>query len=219
MKKIIFANWKCFKTAQEARDWVIEVGPQLNEDDPFTVVVCPAFPYLYEVGRMIDDGEYLLQLGAQSVSRYEEGAYTGEVSAPMLQSVGVQWALIGHSERRSIFAESNDDIDGKVQKCRAHGIEPVVLVRDEKDIIPEQVSYYAWEPVSAIGTGNAIDPDQAEKEVLRLKDSRVMHGMYGGSVKIENIKDYFERPGITGAVIGSASLDPQKFIQLLNALR
>lgn len=219
MKKLIFANWKCFKTVHEAREWVVEVGPQLNESDPFTVIVCPPYVYLNEIGEMIKNGEYLLELGSQSVSGYEDGAYTGEVSAKMLASIGVKWALIGHSERRLIFHEKNEEIATKVQKCRANEIEPVVLVRSEEDEIPDLTSYYAWEPVSAIGTGNAIDASTAEQEVLSLKGTRAMHGMYGGSVKTENIKDYFGKQGINGAVIGSASLDPQKFIQLLNALR
>ena len=219
MQKIIFANWKCYKSASESREWIVEVGAFLNQNDPFRLVVCPPFTYLYEIGQMIADGGYPMELGAQSVSSYEDGAYTGEVSAKMLSCVGVKWSLIGHSERRAYFFEKNSDIEEKVLKCRAHGIEPVALVRSEEDVIPDQVSYFAWEPVSAIGTGNAIDPAEAEREIIKLKDNRALHGMYGGSVKVENVGAYFACAGIEGAVVGSASLDPHKFIQLLNALR
>lgn len=220
MKKLIFANWKCNKTAAEAREWIIEVGPQLNEEDPFKVIVCAPFVYLNEIAQMVSDAGYAMDVGAQDVSVKEKGAYTGEVSAAMLESIGVKWVLIGHSERRSNFGDTNVTVAEKVVQCRKNSLEPVVLIRSEEDVIPEHVSYYAWEPVSAIGTGKSIDPVEANATVVALKGGNTpMHGMYGGSVDMGNIAAYFAQEAIEGAVIGSASLDPHKFIQLMNAIR
>lgn len=223
MKKFIFANWKCNKTAAEAREWIVEVGPLLNAEDPFKVIVCAPFVYLSEIVQMVNDAGYAIEVGAQNVSSKESGAFTGEVSAIMLETIGVSWSLIGHSERRSEFGDTNATVAEKVVQCRKHALEPVVLVRSAADVIPEHVSYFAWEPVSAIGTGNSIQPDEAALTVVELAQGRATSapivGMYGGSVNTENIADYFAKSEIGGAVIGSASLDPHKFIQLTNALR
>jgi triosephosphate isomerase len=219
MRKKIFANWKEYKTAVEAREWVLAVGPELSEHDPFEIILCAPYVYLAELRQIVSDAEYPILIGAQDVSRYSEGAYTGEVSAKMLESIGVSWALVGHSERREKFGDSNEVVSEKVRRCRENAIEPLVLVRDARDLVPEGTSYFGWEPVSAIGTGAAIAPSEAAHEIERLKGESVLMGLYGGSVDVDNVRDYLAYSSVNGVVIGSASRDPHKFIQLLNALR
>jgi triosephosphate isomerase len=219
MRSKIFANWKEYKTAIEAREWLLAVGPELSENDPFEIILCAPYVYLAELVQIVRDAEYPILIGAQDVSRYAEGAYTGEVSAKMLESVGVGWSLVGHSERRGGFGDNNEVVAEKVKRCRENGIEPLVLVRDAEDLIPEGSSYFGWEPVSAIGTGAAIAPSEAAHEIEKLKGASAMTGLYGGSVDVGNVGVYLAYNNVNGVVIGSASRDPHKFIQLLNALR
>lgn len=219
MKKLIVANWKCFKTVDEGLDWTCKVGENLPELNDCEVVVCPSFVSLEPVSRLVKEKGYGFKVGAQSVSSYESGAYTGEVSAKMLEGL-VSYALLGHSERRSNFGETNKDMETRVSLCRNSSIEPILLIRGEEDVIPEAVSYYAWEPVNAIGTGKAIDATSAADMVCNLANGRKdLYGMYGGSVTALNVKSYVQSPDLYGVVVGSASLDPNQFLEMLNALR
>ncbi len=219
MKKLLIANWKCFKTIEEGVAWVHAVGPHIPELSNIEVVVCPSFTALESVGRVVKENNYAISLGAQTLSSFEEGAYTGEVSAKMLSGM-VSFALLGHSERRKNFSETDKDITLKVALCRKYNIEPIVLVRGEEDNIPENVTYFAWEPVNAIGSGSAIDAQVAGDTVVTLaKEQRALYGMYGGSVTPVNVNTYFQSSSLYGVVVGSASLDPVKFLEMLNALR
>ncbi len=219
MKKLIIANWKCYKTIEESIEWIHQVGPQVPELQDIDVVVCPSFLSLDMLSAVIEEKGYRLKLGAQTVSSLEEGAFTGEVSAKMLSGV-VSYALVGHSERRKNFAETNDDMVKKSELSRKYGIEPVVLIRGEEDTIPDGVTYFAWEPVNAIGTGAAIDAQTANDMVVHLANGRQdLYGMYGGSVTPDNVNTYVQSPNLYGVVVGSASLDPSKFLEMLNALR
>ncbi|MDQ3098590.1 MAG: triose-phosphate isomerase [bacterium] len=219
MKKIVVANWKCFKTTEESVTWVTEVGSKVRELSDIDIVVCPSFAALDAVSRLIEEKGYALKVCSQTVSSYEQGAYTGEVSAKMLSGL-VSYSLVGHSERRSNFAESNEDIEKKFALSKQYTIEPLLLIRDDQDTIPEGATYFAWEPVNAIGTGTAIDAQTADDMVVHLAKGRQgLYGMYGGSVTPENINTYMQSPHLFGVVVGSASLDPSKFLEMLNAIR
>jgi triosephosphate isomerase len=219
MKKLVIANWKCFKTIEESLTWINAVGPNVREIPNIDVVVCPPYTALDAVNREIEEKGYALKVGSQSLSSYEQGAYTGEVSAKMLSGL-VRYALVGHSERRSNFNETNEDMEKKIALAKQYSIEPLLLIRGEEDTIPEGVQYFAWEPVNAIGTGSAIDAKTAGDMVVHLAKGRQgLYGMYGGSVTPANVNTYMQSPHLYGVVVGSASLDSSKFLEMLNALR
>jgi triosephosphate isomerase len=218
MKKLLIANWKCYKTLGESLTWIDQVGTALDESESYEVVVCPPFPYLTQARMRIEEKGYALKLGAQNVSHFEEGAFTGEVSARMVTGL-VEYALIGHSERRQHFGETNEQIGQKVALSRKYSVEPLVLVRGDEDSIPVDVAYFAWEPVSAIGTGNAIDAATASAEFSRLTKGREgLYGMYGGSVNPSNVASFMHSPAIYGVVVGSASLNPVSFLEMIHAV-
>jgi len=217
-KKLAIANWKCHKTSGQAIEWIDIVGNAFSGSDDFEVVVCPPFTVLASVSARIKERGYKIEVGAQNVSQFERGAYTGEVSAEMLCEF-VKFTLIGHSERRGYFGEKNQDIDQKVLYSLKYGIKPIVLVRDLLDSIPDKIEYFAWEPVSAIGTGKSIDREIASQTILSLgKDRPELFGMYGGSVNKDTIYSYMSDSNIYGVVVGSASFEAKSFLELLNAI-
>lgn len=217
-KKYVIANWKNTKTNKECVDWIQTVGPQLESQSNFEIVVCPPFLALDAVHQIVTDIGYGLKVGSQSVSSFDKGAYTGEIGAFMLEGI-VEYALIGHSERRSLKHETNEDVQSQVAQCVAHKINPVVLVRGVEDAIPENVGLFAWEPVSAIGTGQAIEANQAGETIAGLRQGRSLQGIYGGSVNSANIASFMQHPEIAGVLIGSASNDPTNFLEMIHALR
>jgi len=217
-KKYIIANWKCTKTIQDCLLWVDKVGPQLTTRGDTEIIVCPPFVALDAVRRRIADEGYVLKVGAQTVSSFEKGAYTGEVSVMMLTDL-VDYVLIGHSERRSLMHETNQDIAKQVELCVRYYLEPIVLVRSEDDTIPAGVKIIAWEPVSAIGTGKAIDAETAGEIIEKLLHNGQVRGLYGGSVNQSNIASFIQNPNIAGVLIGSASYESSTFLEMLHALR
>jgi triosephosphate isomerase len=215
MNKLIVANFKCYKTTEECLKWLDEVGEKLVVPDGREAIVCPSFVSLEAMRRRIEECGYNIKLGAESVSHFEEGAFTGEVSAKMLAGV-VEYVLVGHSERRSKFGETNEDMRLKVELCLKYGLKPLLLVRGVEDEIVEGVEYFAWEPVSAIGTGQAIGAAEANGQIVSLRGGQEARGMYGGSVKPDNIGSFFAENEIYGAVIGSAALDSGKFLEMVS---
>ena len=185
-KPIIAGNWKMYKTAAEALALVDEMKKQLvgvRESD-IEVVVCPPFTALYAVGTILQGST--IKLGAQNIHWEKEGAFTGEIAAPMLKEVGVKYAIVGHSERRQYFGETNDGVNKRAKAALANGIRPIVcvgemlaqreagqteaVVRDHvtgslagfsKDAMLDTV--IAYEPVWAIGTGKTATPAQAQE--------------------------------------------------------
>ncbi len=219
MKKLVIANWKCFKTIEEGLQWINAVGLVMPQLENIDVVVCPSFIALDAVSRLVKEKGYALKVGSQTLSSIEQGAFTGEVSAKMLSGIA-DFALVGHSERRSNFGETNADMEKKLALAKQHRIEPLLLVRSEEDTIPRGTTYFAWEPVKAIGSGSSIDAKTADDMVVHLAKGRQgLYGMYGGSVTPDNVNTYIQSSHLYGVVVGSASLDSSKFLEMLNALR
>jgi triosephosphate isomerase len=185
-KPIIAGNWKMYKTAADALALVSELKKELVgvKDKDVEVVVCPPFTALYVVATMLQ-GESI-KLGAQNVHWEKEGAFTGEIAGPMLKESGVQYAIVGHSERRQYFGETNEGVNKRAKAALANGIRPIVcvgetlaqreaghteiVVRDHiagalagfpKDAMLDTV--IAYEPVWAIGTGKTATPAQAQE--------------------------------------------------------
>jgi len=190
-EKIIAGNWKCYKTLDEARSLVREIISGLKRDLGRTVVLCPPFPYLYEARVMIEGSP--VKIGAQNLWSEEWGAYTGEVSAPMLASLGVHFVLVGHSERRQYFQEEGKLLNLKIKRALAWGLRPIYCLGEKLEEREKGVTFQvverqlhegleglsaqelekvaiAYEPVWAIGTGRNATPEQAQEVHLFLRD-------------------------------------------------
>ena len=237
--RIIAGNWKMNKTVGEALELVNFI---LNNTSPIPdheIVVCPPFTALYPVQQAIKNSH--IKLGAQNMYKEDKGAYTGEISPIMLKDIGVKYVIIGHSERRHIFGESDELINAKLKKALEHNLTPIFCVGEtleerEKGITLEVIKrqldiglkdipfgqysniVIAYEPVWAIGTGKTAKPsDAAEvhrfiRTYLQVQDITIL---YGGSVKPSNIKEIMAEPEIDGVLVGGASLDAASFVNII----
>ncbi|MBO6117973.1 MAG: triose-phosphate isomerase [Bacteroidales bacterium] len=185
-RNIVAGNWKMNKLFPQADDLINGIAEELRNYDTadVDVIVCPPFPYLELVSDVSEDGDFFT--GAQNVSKFENGAYTGEVSASMLKSLGVDYCIVGHSERRKYFKETNQDVSQKIDRLLQEDITPIMCVGeslDEResgrylDVIRNQVEegifhlsaddmqrcVIAYEPVWAIGTGQTATKEQAQE--------------------------------------------------------
>ena len=231
MKPVIAANWKMNLTQSEAYTLLkaineAPVGPQNIE-----LIIAPPAPYLNQVVQALAKG----QVASQTVSEHASGAYTGEVSAQMVQSCGASMALLGHSERRHLFYETNDMIRSQLKQCRQWQLTPILCVGETieernagnfKSIIGAQLDvildyedmfYIAYEPVWAIGTGETATPEVAQDvhAYIRQTIGEGVPILYGGSANQKNIEALLEMPNINGALIGGASLKVDEFTNII----
>lgn len=220
MKKIIIANWKMNpQTLPEAEDlFRLSAG----------AIVCPPFVYIEALSKLTE-----AVLGAQDCHWEDEGASTGEVSAKMLKNLGVKYVIVGHSERRWILGETDEMINKKLEAALRNDLIPVLAIGerskddDRKKIITEQLEkalsgvsdfsgLIAYEPVWAIGTGDAETPEHAIEAVKIIKsvvgDALVL---YGGSVDSRNVGDFISKSEIAGVLIGGASIDKKEFKKIM----
>ena len=221
----IIANWKSNKTIQEALDWVAKVGSAIPKQDNLKVVVCPTFSCLSEVKKAIAVSNFPLLVGAQDLSPFDKGAYTGEESASLLKQL-VNLSLIGHSERRQNFHEDDDMVAKKVNQSLENKIIPLVCVQDENTPVPKGCNMVAYEPVWAIstgltntpGVGRVDNPEDANKmaNIFKQKYGLQLQVIYGGSVDSSNFKSFVAQEDITGVLVGNASLDAREFIRIVN---
>lgn len=217
MKNIwIIANWKSNKNIQEALDWVSKVGPSIPKLDNLKVVVCPTFSCLSEVKKAITVGNFPLLIGSQDLSSFDSGAYTGEESAILLKEF-ISLSILGHSERRENFSESDEVVSKKVIQAVGANIIPLVCVQGSDTPVPQECKLVAYEPIFAIGTGNPDTPENASNVATVLKGlyGEDLEVLYGGSVTSENIKQFITQPNISGALIGKSSLDSADFIKIV----
>ncbi len=199
--------------------------------------VCVPYPYLQQASERLAGTP--VALGAQNVSEHAQGAYTGEVSAAMLAEFGCRYAIVGHSERRQLFGESDQRVAAKFAAARKGGLEPILCVGETleereagrtEEVVGRQLqavlqgndfgnAVLAYEPVWAIGTGRNATPEQAQAvhAFLRSKVSPGTVILYGGSVKPANAAGLFAMPDIDGGLIGGASLAADDFIAILRA--
>lgn len=212
----IIANWKSNETIEEALDWISYVGSRLEKRDYLKIVVCPTFTAIEEVKKAILVGNFPIMVGAQDLSPFEDGPYTGEESAKILKQF-VDLAIIGHSERRKNFGESEEVIESKVRQALNHQIIPLVCVQDKKTPIPDGVKLIAYEPIFAIGTGHPDTPQNASEvaESFRQSQGVDLEVLYGGSVTSENVKAFVAQDLINGVLIGGASLNPEEFVKIV----
>lgn len=243
-QRIVAGNWKMngSKSANQAllNDLLQKCSPA---DILASCIVFPPFVYLEQTAALL--GNTFIHWGAQNLSPYEgPGAYTGEVSAAMLKDFGCAYVLIGHSERRTLFAETHTIVAEKFHIAQKNQLIPILCVGetlDERDagraeiVLAEQlapINYFenciiAYEPVWAIGTGLTATPEQAQamhafiRQCVAKKNpifAEKISILYGGSVKATNAQALFSMPDIDGALVGGASLDADEFLAILKSL-
>ncbi len=218
MKKLlIVANLKSYKTEIEAKNWLDKFKSVKDLDLNLLekmVIICPPFTLLEFFKETLLQNGINVSLGAQDVSPFDEGAYTGEVNAKQIKEF-CDYVLIGHSERRKNFQETDEVLLRKTQEALNNNLKIIFLIQSKENIIPNGVEIIAYEPTFAIGTGNSDTPENAEEVALFFKEKNDYTFLYGGSVKPENVGNFTKEDDINGVLVGGASLDAQEFIEII----
>jgi len=237
MGKIVIANWKMNKTSKEAVNFCRQLLKVITEND--NVMICPPATLIQTI---VSELRGKINVGAQNVYCEQSGAFTGEISASMAQDAGANAVIVGHSERRYVFGESNELVARKLKAVTNCGLMAVLCVGERleehsrlKSVLKKQLKaldgvsldkvIIAYEPVWAIGTG----------KVANIKDINFAHNyiiehvsktygkcpkvLYGGSVKPENAREIYALDCVSGVLVGGASLDADKFAELVTLAR
>lgn len=225
--KYLIGNWKSNFTADETTRW-IDVAKKTfpSIPDKLTVVLCPSFQHLLLFKLNFPN----LILGSQTISPFPNGAYTGAVSASSLKNI-IEYCIVGHSERRTYFKESNSDVSNQITQLVDNDITPIIAVDSENwfsqlSILGEQEiskSIIMYEPpdaislpVGPIGQGSAAPINEVVLVIEKIKaEFQAKAVIYGGSVKSHNIAEYLSHPEIDGVLPGSASLNPEEWIAMI----
>jgi len=242
--KYIFANWKMYLDFDESNILANGLLQENLDNQDINLAVFPSTLAVREVSLALQESN--LAVGAQNVSWVPKGGYTGAVSALMFKDIGCQYALVGHSERRHVFGETDEDVRKKLEACLEVGLIPVLCIGETKEEKAEGKRDYrlkkqlmkaleglelnggkiiiAYEPVWAIGTGDSCDPVEAEEvhkwlrqEIAQYLDKEVPI-LYGGSVKAENVVSYVSLDSIDGVLVGGASTKVDTFVPLIKAV-
>ncbi|MEK7636958.1 MAG: triose-phosphate isomerase [Patescibacteria group bacterium] len=247
---LIVANWKMQLGIEESHQRLTDLKQRLKTvRGRYQTVVCPSFVALSGMKKFLRGSA--IQLGAQDVFWDDRGAYTGEVSPLNLREAGVEYVLIGHSERRQLVGETDEMVGRKVVSALGHGLTPILCVGETAHqrndgrhelIVTRQLTaalrtappssgqgrlYVAYEPVWAIGTGEpaGVEVAQTMREVIRqtlielyspAQVDQSFRFLYGGSVDADNVSQYVNAAAYHGALVGTASLDPEKFAMLIS---
>lgn len=243
-KKLIAGNWKMNGSAA-ANAALVEALRAGLPGASCQMAICVPAVYLSQVAQLIQNSD--IGLGAQDVSAYDAGAYTGEISAAMLRECGVRYVIVGHSERRQYHGETDATVAVKTQKALAAGVTPIVCVGETlaereagktEEVVKRQLAavihtnghciseiVVAYEPVWAIGTGKTATPAQAQEvhAVLRAQllaatpHADRMHILYGGSMNAANAAELLAQKDIDGGLVGGASLKAPDFLTIAAA--
>ena len=247
---LLAGNWKMNLDHLQAVAFVQKLHWTLkdakHEDGSVEVAVFPPFTDIRTVQTLLDADKIPFALGAQDLSTKDSGAYTGEISGAFLAKLDARYVIIGHSERRTLHAETDEQVAGKVAAALKHNIAPIICVGETaEDLEVHGASavpvaqlraalakvdsaadfVVAYEPVWAIGSGQAATPEQAEQvcaalraviaEVLGDDVAAKTRILYGGSVKSGNIAGFMREPNVDGALVGGASLDVAEFAAIV----
>jgi len=220
---IVAGNWKMYRGPDPR-----ELADRLAAISGVETIVCPPFT---ELAACVQAG---LTTYAQNVHWEPEGAYTGEISAPMLLGLGVAGSLAGHSERRQYFGETDEDVAKRTEAALVAGLRVIACVGETQaererglteEVLRRQVSVLeahdrlvvAYEPVWAIGTGLTATPEMAQEAHAFIKSLLDLPVLYGGSVKPDNAADLMGKPDVDGALVGGASLQVESFAAICEA--
>lgn len=242
-RKVIAGNWKMNVLPGEALEFVNNLAP-IVKDTKNEVIICVPFTDLFYT--LLAVQETNIHVGAQNMHWKESGAYTGEISPDMLKCINVEYVIIGHSERRQYFNETDETVNLKVKSALEHGLKPIVCVGESleqkeagntEEIITSQVAkalegltlddlsntIIAYEPIWAIGTGKTATAEDANNSIkaIRNKIKELFNTddvtiLYGGSVKPENAKELFSMSDIDGELVGGASIKAETFGKIVN---
>lgn len=241
-KKYAFANWKMSKLETDVTHFLSKFELLMrNDSSSHHIVLCPSHVHLGCVSPLAAQNQF--KLGAQDCAFAEKGAYTGDVSAAMIREIGAEYVLIGHSERRHHHHETNHQINKKLQEAIKVNLCPVLCVGEtaedkksnrEMEVIHHQLSVLeglnpdaimiAYEPVWAIGTG--LVPRVDEVDLMHTKIASIVKSyhikpkaiLYGGSVTSDNVSEFLALESVGGVLVGGASLDPDHFFKIVQAL-
>jgi triosephosphate isomerase len=249
-RPLIAGNWKMNLDHLQAIAFVQKLAWSLKDAKldygAVEVAIFPPFTDLRSVQTLISADKLPLKFGAQDVSAHESGAYTGEIAASFLKALDCEYVIIGHSERRTLHQESDEEIATKVAAAIVQGIIPVLCVGETAEdlekhgpsavpvaqlkaalaaVKPGADIVVAYEPVWAIGSGQAATPAQAEQvaaqlrltlsELIGAESAAATRILYGGSVKSSNIAGFMREPNVDGALVGGASLDLAEFSSIV----
>jgi triosephosphate isomerase len=227
---LIAGNWKMHKGAAETAAFCTALRERLAELGGVDVAVCPPFVSLDAAVQALAGTE--IAVAAQNVHWAEQGAFTGEVSPAMLLELGVYGTIVGHSERRQLFGETDEGVARRAAAALDAGLWVIACVGetdaerergDTEAVLQRQVSVLqrhdqlviAYEPVWAIGTGKTATPEQAQEAHAFIRGLLDVPILYGGSVKPENAAELLAQPDVDGALVGGASLDVESFAAIV----
>ncbi len=246
-RPFIAANWKMNKTVGETHAYLNEFIPLINDITDVDIVIAPPFTSLYTASLIIKNSKILL--ASQNVFYEQKGAYTGEISPLMLRDIGCKYAIIGHSERRQYFHETDEIINKKINASIKNGINVIFCIGESleereagktfgilerqldeglKDVSSYNDIVIAYEPIWAIGTGKTATPEQAQEAHKFIRERlSLIYGnkadeiriIYGGSVTPDNIDSLMACNDIDGALVGGASLNYDSFAKIVKFQR
>jgi triosephosphate isomerase len=223
---LIAGNWKMYKGPAETAEFCVELKRHAADFEGVDVAVCPPFASLAVAVQILAGTD--IAVAAQNVHWESEGAFTGEISASMLRELGAYGVIVGHSERRQHFCETDETVARRARAALDAGLSVIACVGEleeerergeTEDVLRRQVSLLeaednlvvAYEPVWAIGTGKTATPEIAQEAHAFIKGLLDVPVLYGGSVKPENAEELLRQPDVDGALVGGASLDVESF--------
>jgi triosephosphate isomerase (TIM) len=229
---LVAGNWKLHKGQAETQEFCLELRDRLAVLEGVDVAVCPSFVALQAAVLALSGTE--IAVAAQNVHWEKNGAFTGEVSPAMLREIGVYGAIVGHSERRQYFGETDEGVGrraaaaleaglfvvacvGELEEEREQGETEAVLRRQVSVLEPHENLVVAYEPVWAIGTGKTATPEIAQEAHAFVKSLLDVAVLYGGSVKPDNAEELLAQPDVDGALVGGASLELESFTRICEA--
>ena len=247
-KLIVAGNWKLNGDVDLAQSMLPKINKAIENSPDINCIIYPSFVHLQPLAELSSNYKNI-DIGAQNMSLYTQGAFTGEVSWSMLKSVGIKHVLLGHSERRSVFCETDEQIFSKTCLAIEHGFNVTFCVGETleqrevgrtMDVVAKQLNKIlsvpamlqhitiAYEPVWAIGTGQTASPEQAQdvhrfirQEIANIDNEAAerMHILYGGSVNSANARQLFAQADIDGGLVGGASLKIEDFLGVISCTR
>jgi len=240
MKNLIVANWKMNPSSQKEAKEIFDAIRDGVRGLKAEVVICPPSVYLYASVF----GEGVVSMGAQNIYFEEKGAFTGEISGAMVKDLGAEYVIIGHSERRKYFGETDETVNKKIKKALESGLKVIFCIGETQEqhnngeknkVLENQIKLglkdttnypllttkltIAYEPVWAIGTGNncSVEETKTSIDYIRKFVKPETKILYGGSVKSENSGAYIKEAGANGLLVGGASLNAEEFAKIVKS--
>jgi len=217
--KYFIANWKTNKTFNQSIEWMRVFLKNYSPNKNKIVIVCPPSPFISVLKEMISKKSNIF-IGSQDISVFEQGTYTGEVSALNLSDM-ISYSIISHSERFQHMQETSEISFRKSQLAHKYGFTRFYCIKNEYDSFPQDVEFLCYEAIDAISSGDGKGKNKPLEEIVKLKRKLSLQSgvgfIYGGSVNENNCKEYVLSPEIDGLLVGGASLNPERFLSIINS--